>query len=128
MGEKGKDSDHTVFCNGHIFDTYTCMCWAQSMDLRNPRIAESVDSHFVLPIHGLTHDCAIPGLHTHDEREGPLLAGAIKQWSLTSYVVLDCKAKDGIESTNSKPTLLEDQRKNAKISPWMNEAFYHATS
>ena len=26
-------------------------------------------------------------------------------------MVLDCEAKDGIESTNSKPTLLEDQRK-----------------
>jgi len=28
--------------------------------------------------------------------------------SLHSY---DCEAKDGMESTNSKPTLLEDQRK-----------------
>ena len=44
----------------------------------------------------------------HDEKEGPLLA----TWPVkTSYVVLGCEAKDGVESTNSKPTLLEDQRK-----------------
>ena len=48
--------------------------------------------------------------------------------SLTSYMVLDCEVKDGIESTNSKSTLLEDQRKEHEdivMDVW--EAFYHAT-
>ena len=44
--------------------------FAQSMDCP----AQSVDLHFVSTIHGLSHDCAIPGLHMHDEREGLLLA------------------------------------------------------
>ena len=36
--------------------------------------------------------------------------------------------KDGIESTNSKPTLLEDQRKEREdIAVDEQEAFYHAT-
>ena len=39
------------------------ICWAQS-----------VDPCFALAIHRMTHDCAIPGLRMHDEREGPLLA------------------------------------------------------
>ena len=32
--------------------------------------AQSVDLCFVLAIHELTHDYSIPGLRTHDEREG----------------------------------------------------------
>ena len=41
----------------------------------------------------------------------------------------DCEAKDGTESTNSKPTLLEDQRKEREaIVMDEREAFYHATS
>ena len=44
--------------------------FAQSVDCP----AQSVDPCFALAIHGMTHDCAIPGLRTHDEREGPLLA------------------------------------------------------
>ena len=48
--------------------------------------------------------------------------------SVTSNVVLDCEAKDGTESTNSKPTLLEDQRKEREaIIMDEREAFYHAT-
>ena len=49
--------------------------------------------------------------------------------SVTSNVVLDCEAKDGTESTNSKLTLLEDQRKEREAIV-MDErgAFYHATS
>ena len=35
---------------------------------------QSMDPCFALAIHGMTHDCAILGLRTHDEREGPLLA------------------------------------------------------
>ena len=35
---------------------------------------QNVDPCFALAIHGMTHDCAIPGLRTHDEREGLLLA------------------------------------------------------
>ena len=73
--------------------------------------AQSVDPYFALAIHKLTYDCEILGLHTHDEREGPLLATLLVRWSLTSYVVLDCEAKDGIESTNSKPTLLGRYRR-----------------
>ena len=74
-----------------------------------------------------------PGLSTHDEREELLLscrlAGAIKWWSQSSYVVLDCEAKDGIESTDSKPILLEDQRKELEdIAVDEREAFYHATT
>ena len=44
--------------------------FAQSVDCP----AQSVDPCFALATHGMTHDCAIPGLHTHDERAGPLLA------------------------------------------------------
>ena len=44
--------------------------FAQSVDCP----AQSVDPCFALAIHGTTHDCAIPRLRTHDEREGPLLA------------------------------------------------------
>ena len=44
--------------------------FAQSVDCP----AQSVDPCFALAIHGMTHDCAIPALRTHDEREGPLLA------------------------------------------------------
>ena len=44
--------------------------FAQSVDCP----AQSVDPCFALAIHGMTHDCAIPGLRTHDKREGPLLA------------------------------------------------------
>ena len=48
--------------------------------------------------------------------------------SVTSYVVLDFEAKDGIKSTNSKPTLLEDQKKEREnIVMDEREAFYHAT-
>ena len=36
--------------------------------------AQSVDPYFALAIHRLTHDCTIPGLRTHGEREGLLLA------------------------------------------------------
>ena len=36
--------------------------------------AQSMDPCFALAIHGLTHECTIPGLHMHDEREGLLLA------------------------------------------------------
>ena len=54
---------------------YTCMLGAkhgfvQSVDCP----AHSVDPCFALAIHRMTHDCTIPGLRTHDEREGPLLA------------------------------------------------------
>ena len=50
--------------------------------------------------------------------------------NVTSYVVLDCEAKDGIESMNSKPTLLENQRKECDdiVVDEPREAFYHATS
>ena len=44
--------------------------FAQSVDCP----AQSVDPCFALAIRELTHDCAIPGLRTHDEREGPLPA------------------------------------------------------
>ena len=44
--------------------------FAQSVDCP----AQSVDPCFALAIHGMTHNCAISGLRTHDEREGPLLA------------------------------------------------------
>ena len=94
--------------------------------------AQSVDPHFALAIRGLTHKCAISGLRKHDEREGPLLTTwpALREWwNLTSNTVLDCEAKDGVESTNSKPTLLEDQRKEREdIVVEEQEAFYHATS
>ena len=44
-------------------------------------------------------------------------------------MVLDCEVKDGTESMNSKPTLLEDQRKKREaIIMDEREAFYHATS
>ena len=36
--------------------------------------AQSMYPCFALAIHGLTHNCAILRLHTHDEREGSLLA------------------------------------------------------
>ena len=46
-----------------------------------------------------------------------------------SNVVLDFEAKDGTKSMNSKPTLLEDQRKEHEaIVMDEREAFYHATS
>ena len=42
--------------------------------------------------------------------------------------VLNCEVKDGIESMNSKPTLLENQRKEREdIIVDEREAFYHAT-
>ena len=44
--------------------------FARSMDCPAP----SMDLRFALAIHGLTHNCAISGLRTHDEREGSLLA------------------------------------------------------
>ena len=44
--------------------------FAQSVDCP----AQSVDPCFALAIHGMTHNCEISGLRTHDEREGPLLA------------------------------------------------------
>ena len=44
--------------------------FAQSVDCP----VQSVDPCFALAIHGMTHYCTIPGLHTHDEREGLLLA------------------------------------------------------
>ena len=76
----------------------------------------------------MTHDCAIPRLHMHDEREGPLLA-TLPARSVTSNAVLDFEAKDGVESRNSKPTLLEDQRKEREdIVMDEREAFYHTTS
>ena len=95
--------------------------FAQSVDCP----AQSVDLCFALAIHGMTHDCAIPGLRTHDEREGPFC----RRGSVTNNVVLDFEAKDGTESTNSKPTLQEDQRKEGEaIVMDEREAFYHATS
>ena len=45
--------------------------FAQSVDCP----AQNVDPCFALVIRGLTNDCAIPGLHTHDGGRGrPLLA------------------------------------------------------
>ena len=43
-------------------------------------------------------------------------------------MVLDCELKDGIKSMNSKPTLLEDQRKECEdIAADERKAFYHTT-
>ena len=62
--------------------------------------------------------CAIRGLPCAKRGSvlvgrGPRLRnpGIAHAGGAVAYVVLDCEAKDGIESTNSKPTLLEDQRK-----------------
>ena len=44
--------------------------FAQSVDCP----VQSVDPCFALAINRLTHNYVIPGLHMHDEREGPLLA------------------------------------------------------
>ena len=63
-----------VHVHGHV---HKCMYmlgakygFAQSVDC--PVL--SVDPCFALAINGLTHNYTIPGLHMHDEREGPLLA------------------------------------------------------
>ena len=58
---------HIRFC---IYMLGTKNGFAQSVDCP----AQSVDPCFALAIHGMTHDCTILGLHTYDEREGPLLA------------------------------------------------------
>ena len=93
--------------------------FAQSVDCP----AQSVDSCFALAIHGMTRDCA--RMTRGRGRCLPLC----QRGSVTSNVVLDCEAKDGTESTNSKPTLLEDQRKEREaIVMDEREAFYHATS
>ena len=61
---------HTCTCTCTVYMLGAKHGFAQSVDCP----AQSVDLHFPLAIPGLTHDHAIPGLCTHDEREGQLLA------------------------------------------------------
>ena len=58
----------------------------------------------------------------------PLLATYLASTTIES-VLLDCGAKDGIKSSNYKPTLLEDQRKGCKNTMVDEQvAFYHTIS
>ena len=79
--------------------------FVQSMDCP----AQSMDPCFALSIHGLTHNCTIPGLRTDDQREGPLLATLPVRWSLTKQCGTGLRSEGW--SMNSMPTLLKPEER-----------------